>query len=147
MVLGSGKKLAASPVWNQWHTTTPFSSPDTTRSLSTGDQCSAETGFCEENRASVRTAQTQQSRWEGPTGARPHLMSQLLPDQRPAVGVPEADAAVGGGADADVVLTRVLAEGEARYQVRMAHQLPCRTHTQVHSWISRKKTTSQFSYG
>lgn len=46
MVLGSGKKLAVSPVWYQWHTTMPFSSPDTTRFLSTGDQCTAETGFC-----------------------------------------------------------------------------------------------------
>lgn len=46
MVLGSGKKLAVSPVWNQWQTTTPFSSPDTTRFLSTGDQCTAATGDC-----------------------------------------------------------------------------------------------------
>ncbi|MEQ2200938.1 hypothetical protein XENOCAPTIV_005146 [Xenoophorus captivus] len=45
MVLGSGKKLAVSPVWNQWQTTTPFSSPETTRFLSAGDQCTAETGF------------------------------------------------------------------------------------------------------
>lgn len=46
MVLGSGKKLLVSPVWYQWHTTMPFSSPDTTRFLSTGDQCTAETGLC-----------------------------------------------------------------------------------------------------
>lgn len=48
MVRGSGKKLLVSPVWNQWHTTMPFSSPDTTKFLSTGDQCSAETGLWED---------------------------------------------------------------------------------------------------
>jgi len=46
MVLGSGKKLVVSPVLYQWHTTTPFSSPDTTRFLSTGDQCTADTELC-----------------------------------------------------------------------------------------------------
>lgn len=46
MVLGSGKKLAVSPVLYQWQTTMPFSSPDTTRFLSTGDQCTAVTEVC-----------------------------------------------------------------------------------------------------
>lgn len=50
MVLGSGKKLALSPVWCQWQTTMPFSSPDTTRLLSTGDQCTAVTGVCVEKK-------------------------------------------------------------------------------------------------
>lgn len=57
---GSGKQLAVSPVWYQWHTTTPFSSPDTTRLQSTGDQWTAVMAVCTQGkRASETSCQSQ----------------------------------------------------------------------------------------
>lgn len=50
-------------------------------------------------------------------------MSRMFPDQNPAGGVPEADAAVAGAADAEVALAWMLAEGEARHRVPVAQQL------------------------
>ena len=47
----------------------------------------------------------------------------MFPDENPAGGVPEADAAINGGADADVALAWMLTEGEAWHQVPVAHQL------------------------
>lgn len=46
MVRRSGRKLDVSPVWYQRHVTTPFSSPDTTRLQSAGDQWTAATAVC-----------------------------------------------------------------------------------------------------
>lgn len=37
-------------------------------------------------------------------------MDSVFPDESPAGGVPEADAAITGGADADVTLAHVMAE-------------------------------------
>ncbi|TNN69119.1 39S ribosomal protein L22, mitochondrial [Liparis tanakae] len=120
MVRGSGKKLAVSPVWYQWQTTTPFSSPDTTRFLSTGDQCTAETEFC----VGCSAACSLQGAPERHR-ADPHLVGRLLPDQHLAVRVPEANRPIVGGADADVTLTRMLAERKARHQELKSTHLRC----------------------
>lgn len=50
-------------------------------------------------------------------------MGCMFPDEVPARRIPEADAAIAGGADADVTLAGVLTEREARHQVSVAHQL------------------------
>lgn len=52
---GSGKQQAVSPVWYQWHTTTPFSSPDTTRLQSTGDQWTAVMAVCTQGKSASET--------------------------------------------------------------------------------------------
>lgn len=143
MVRGSGKKLAVSPVWCQWHSTTPFSSPDTTRLQSTGDQWTAATAVCTQGKSArqpwLRIEIGGVERGNAPLpgklpsgvclfklreGNVSHLVSSTFPDKKPAGRVPEADAAIAGGADADVALAWMLAEREARHQVPVAHQLP-----------------------
>lgn len=52
-----------------------------------------------------------------------HLMSRLLPRESPVVRVPEANAAVAGGADAHVTLAFVPTEGKAQNQIFMADEL------------------------
>lgn len=43
-------------------------------------------------------------------GVDAHLMDSVFPDKSPAGGIPEADAAITGGADADVTLAHVTTE-------------------------------------
>lgn len=50
-------------------------------------------------------------------------MGGLFPQENLPVRVPEANAPVAGGADAQVTLAWMLAEGEARHQVSVAHEL------------------------
>ena len=51
----------------------------------------------------------------------------MLPYEGLLLGVPEANAAVVGAADADVALALVLAEGKAWHQVFVADELPWKT--------------------
>lgn len=44
------------------------------------------------------------------SGVDAHLMNSVFLDKCPAGGVPEADAAITGGADADVTLAHVMTE-------------------------------------
>lgn len=44
------------------------------------------------------------------SGVGAHLVSSMFPEKNPAGGVPEADAAIAGGADADVALAWMLTE-------------------------------------
>lgn len=121
---GSGKQLAVSPVWYQWHTTTPFSSPDTTRLQSTGDQWTAVTAVCTQAKVHQKPVAREPlhflskpgclsfhsncSIWK--TERNAHLMSSIFSDKRPGGSVPEAEAAVTGGADADVTLACMMTE-------------------------------------
>lgn len=57
-----------------------------------------------------------------------HLVSCMFPYENLAVGVPEAHTPIGGGADADVTLSRVLTERKAWHQVFVAHELTWKTH-------------------
>lgn len=122
MVRRSGRKLDVSPVWYQRHVTTPFSSPDTTRLQSAGDQWTADTAVCTQGtkpspavcgcRCHLSPHRTEGQPVKVWVEAGAHLVSGMLPDQKPAGCIPEAHAAIAGGADADVVLARMLAEGE-----------------------------------
>lgn len=131
MVRGSGKKLAVSPVWCQWHTTTPFSSPDTTRLQSIGDQWTAVMAVCTQGKSQKLVEReplhflsspgwlslhSNYDMWKSEgsdvmeSGVDAHLMSSVFSDKSPDGSVPDADAAVTGGADADVILACMMTE-------------------------------------